>query len=441
MDDTTLWFLVVGGLLVAMALAGTLVERLPLSAAMFYLAAGYGVGPAGLGLLDLDPVRNAGVLEVLSEVAVLVSLFATGLKLRAPWTNRRWLLPVRLAGVSMLVTVGLITLVGVYGLGLPLGAAVLLGAVLAPTDPVLASDVQVSDAWDGDKLRFALTGEAGLNDGTAFPFVMLGLGLLGLHHLGGGARWVGVDLLWAVAAGLGLGALLGTFLGRLVVYLRKHHRTALGLEEFLALGLIALAYGAALVVEAYGFLAVFAAGAALRRVELRASGDRPPEEVRELTAGGKPEELATDPEKAPVFLAEEALRVVGHAERVLEVALVVVVGSLVPRALAAGEALWFIPLVFLVIRPVSVLVGLAGTSRTGVQRGLIGWFGVRGVGSVYYLMFAVTHGLPAELCDRLIPLTLAVVTASVVLHGVSVTPLMNVYARLSGRGGGRQVAA
>ncbi len=431
MPIETLWFLAAGGLLVAMALAGTLVERLPLSAAMFYLAFGFGVGPAGLGLLTADPIRDAAVLERLAEVAVLVSLFAAGLKLRAPWTHRRWLLPVRLAGLSMLVTVGLVTLVGVYGLGLPPGAAVLLGAVLAPTDPVLAADVQLTDPWDRDRLRFALTGEAGLNDGTAFPFVMLGLGLLGLHDLGWfGLRWFAVDLIWAVAGGLAVGAGLGFLVGEVVVYLRWHHREAIGTDDFLALGLIALAYGTALLVHAYGFLAVFAAGAALRRAEVRASGDRPAEQVRDLIVSGKGDELATDPDKAPAFLAGEALRVVSQVERILEVLIVVVLGSLLTRADFPLEVLWFVPLLFLVLRPVSAFAGLLGTSTSGVQRGLVGWFGVRGVGSVYYVLYAVNHGLPPALADRIVPLTLGVVVASVVVHGVSVTPLMTAYTNL-----------
>src|SRR5919206_497446 len=137
--------------------------------------------------------------HVLTPSAVLISLFTAGLKLRTALTDHRWRLPVRLAVESMIVTVGLITLVGVVGLGLPLGAAVLLGAILAPTDPVLASDVQVEGPTDQDRLRFGLTGEAGLNDGTAFPFVMLGLGLIGLHELGqAGWRWFAVDVVWAV---------------------------------------------------------------------------------------------------------------------------------------------------------------------------------------------------------------------------------------------------
>ena len=144
----------------------------------------------------------------------------------------------------------------------------LLGAILAPTDPVLASDVQVANPGDHDRLRFGLTGEGGLNDGTAFPFVMLGLGWLGLHELGeGGWRWWTVDVLWAVAGGLGLGYLLGTLVGRLIIYLRVRHREALGSDEFISLGLIALTYGLALLSLTYGFLAVFAAGLALRRID------------------------------------------------------------------------------------------------------------------------------------------------------------------------------
>ena len=128
----------------------------------------------------------------------------------------------------------------------------LLGALLAPTDPVLASDVQVSHEHDAEPVRFSLTGEAGLNDGTAFPFVMLGLGLMGSHGIGAyGWRWLTVDLIWAVGAGLGVGTLCGAGIGKLVIYLRRVHREAVGLDEFLALGLIALSYGIALLVQAW----------------------------------------------------------------------------------------------------------------------------------------------------------------------------------------------
>jgi NhaP-type Na+/H+ or K+/H+ antiporter len=125
-----------------MALSGSVLKRLPLSTSLVYLLAGFGLGGYGYNLLRLDPLRDAPLLERLSEVAVIVSLFTAGLKLSPPLSDRRWLIPVRLAFVSMTLTVGLIALAGHFLLGLPIGAAILLGAVLAPTDPVLASDVQ-----------------------------------------------------------------------------------------------------------------------------------------------------------------------------------------------------------------------------------------------------------------------------------------------------------
>src|SRR5688572_26098175 len=162
------WFIAAGLVLVLMALAGSWVKRIPLSSAVIYLVVGAVVGPLGIGLLVVDPVAHAPAVEVVSEIAVIVSLFTAGLKLRLPLRDREWRIAVRLASLSMVITVGLVTLVGVVALGLPLGAAVLLGAILAPTDPVLASDVQLSHAHERDRVRFTLTGEAGLNDGTAF---------------------------------------------------------------------------------------------------------------------------------------------------------------------------------------------------------------------------------------------------------------------------------
>ena len=210
----SLWFVVAGLLLTLMALASSLLRRLPLSTAQLYLAVGVGIGPLGIGLLTVDPIKQAALLERLAEVAVILSLFAAGLKLRTPLHDGRWRLPLRLATISMTLTVGLVALAGWFLLGLPLGAAILLGAVLAPTDPVLASDVQIEQPDDRDRLRFSLTGEAGFNDGAAFPFVMLGLGLLGLHELGSyGWKWVAVDVVWAVLGGVLVGALLGLAVG------------------------------------------------------------------------------------------------------------------------------------------------------------------------------------------------------------------------------------
>jgi NhaP-type Na+/H+ or K+/H+ antiporter len=421
-------YLILGALLILVAAVSSFVRRLPLSDTMIYLLAGAALGPLGFGLLSLDARPHAGLLERLSEIAVIISLFTAGLKLRMPLRDRRWRIPVRLAFLSMSVTVGLVTLAGMYGLGLPLGAAVLLGAILAPTDPVLASGVQLADAHDRDRLRFSLTGEAGLNDGTAFPFVMLGLGLLGLHDIGPwGWRWWAIDVVWAIAAGLGIGAVCGTLVGRFVLYLRREHREGVGRDEFLALGLIAFSYGAAVSVHAYGFLAVFAAGLALRIIERHGTGNKPPAEIVAIEAAAQRDEIAEDPAHEPAHMAAAVLGFNEQMDRILEVALVLVVGIVFSPAYLNLEELWFVLALFFVIRPASVGIGLAGSKLRATEAGLIAWFGIRGIGSIYYLTYAVGRGLTPEISNRLIALTLIVIAVSITVHGITVTPLMAWY--------------
>ena len=429
-----LWFVIAGALLIGMALINTFLHRLPLTSSMLYLGAGVILGPIGFNLFHLEPLKHTAMLERVAEIAVIISLFTSGLKLRAPANDALWKLPLRLASVSMIVTVGLITLIGVTLLKLPLGGAVLLGAILAPTDPVLASDVQVSDTADRDRLRFSLTGEAGLNDGTAFPFVMLGLGLLGLHELGEYSwRWWAIDVAWACVGGIGIGAISGNLIGRLVLYLRKCHREAVGLDDFLALGLIAFSYGAALLLHAYGFLAVFAAGYALRAVERRDSPDEADgtEVENALLDGDGEKEIATHPEKAPAYMARALLSFNEQIERIGEVAVVLLLGGMLARVAPVPELWWLVPLLFLGVRPLAVQLGLFGSRTSRPQRALVSWFGIRGIGSMYYLMYAIEHGVPEELANRLVSLTFAIIAISVVVHGVSVTPLMNFYAARS----------
>jgi NhaP-type Na+/H+ or K+/H+ antiporter len=427
----TLSCIVVGVLLIAMTIGGSFIARLPLSAAMLYLAVGYGIGPAGLGLVTLHPLIDAALLERLTEIAVLISLFTVGFKLELPLSDARWRIPVQLATVSMLITVAAIAAFGMLVMDLSLGASVLLGAILAPTDPVLASDVQVANPGDRDRLRFGLTGEGGLNDGTAFPFVMLGLGLLSLHELGAGWwRWWALDVVWAVAGGLAIGYVLGTLVGRAVLYLRIRHREALGADEFIAFGLIALAYGMALSCHTYGFLAVFAAGLALRRIDDRSSADAI--KAQSLNSAAETSTDAADAARhadAPGNMMHAVQRFNSQLERFAEVGIVLTVGTLLAVVEFRRDVLWFVPALFLIIRPLAVYVGLVGTKVTGRARALRGWFGIRGIGSVYYLMYAISHDIQPALAKQLLSITIAVVVASIVAHGVSVTPLMTWYGK------------
>ena len=141
-----LWYVVIGGLFMLVTMTGTLTRRLPITLTMLYLGAGLALGPVGFGVAAIDTLDQAALLERFSELAVIISLFTTGLKLRCPLRDARWAVPLRLAFLSMVLTVGLVALLGTQLLGMSLGAAVLLGAVLAPTDPVLASDVQLENA-------------------------------------------------------------------------------------------------------------------------------------------------------------------------------------------------------------------------------------------------------------------------------------------------------
>lgn len=418
--------LILGLLLVAMTMGGSFIKRLPLSAAMLYLGIGMAIGPWGLGLLVLRPTRDVVLLERLTEVAVLISLFTAGMKLELPLSDKRWRIPLQLATVSMVITVAVIAAIGVGLMGMSPGAAILLGAILAPTDPVLASEVQVANPGDRDRLRFGLTGEGGLNDGAAFPFVMLGLGLLGLHELGDmGWRWLAVDVLWAVAGGLGIGYLLGDLIGRGILYLRVRHKEALGSDEFIALGLIALTYGVALSCHTYGFLAVFAAGLALSRIDRHGAAQPAIETPQDADASAV--EQQTSESAAPVTMMRAVQRFNAQLENFAEVVIVLAVGALIAVVPFRWEVLWFTPLLFLVVRPAAVVAGLLGTGIRGQQRRLMAWFGIRGIGSIYYLLYAIRHDIANDLAEQLLSLVIAVVVASVVVHGISVTPLMKKY--------------
>jgi NhaP-type Na+/H+ or K+/H+ antiporter len=418
------WALFVGVLMVTMVVAGTLLGRLPLSSAMVYLAVGWMLGPDAMNVLRPDPFLHAVALERLAEVALLISLFAVGMQLGVPLRDLRWRLPARLAVVSMTMMVAMVAAIGVWLLDLPLGAAILLGAILAPTDPVLASGVHSEPGSRPDRLGFSLAGEGGLNDGTAFPFVMLGLGLLGFEELGPGfANWWGIHLLWATLGGIAIGAALGSAAGRLVVYLRSRHGQAVGLDEFLGLGLIGMAYGLAQISLASGFLAVFAAGLALQRVrEGPRLADEPPAHAPAPVQDASALQIhhAGDMQDAVQAFNEQL-------EKVAELALVLMLGAMLAYARPVPAVWWFVPLLLFVLRPLSVLVALPGEGLSRPQQTMIGWFGIRGIGSIFYLLFALHHPLAAPVAETLVSLTLWTVAASITVHGLSAQPLMRRY--------------
>ncbi len=420
------WFLLIGGMLLTIGLTSPYIKRLPVTSAIIYLAVGLVVGPTVLNAFHFNPLKESALLEVLTEVAVLISLFAAGVKMPVPVTLSRWRTPILLAFVSMSITVGIAAAFAHYVLHLPLGVAILLGAIVAPTDPVLATDVQIRHPSDRDRLRFHLTCEAGMNDGSAFPFVMLGLGVLGLHELGEfGLRWMLIDGLWATAAGIAIGVALGSVLARASCELRNKPTGHDLMDDFLGLGLIGTVYGLSELVDAWGFLAVFFAAVALRQTELKLRGAPADTAQRLQTDEPRTDELTQDADQdSTPTVSEGSLVFKEHLERLSELVLIVLVGGSLFVDSWSWQAVSFALFLFLVARPASVLIGLAASRTPWKIRAMTSWFGVRGIGSLYYLMYAIQHGVPEDQALILLHFTLIVITLSILVHGISVKPML-----------------
>ena len=416
-DLYILTLLVIGLLLLLIALACGFIARLPLTYALIYLGLGVALGPYGADLIQLRP--DAQFLEHLTEIVVIVSLFSCGLRMNRPITWACWQSTVRLIGLLMPFSIVAIAVISHSILGLSLGSAVLLGAILAPTDPVLASEVQIAGEEDRDELRFGLTSESGLNDALAFPFVYFGLHAVeeGDIHDWIGA-WIAIDVVWAIASAVVMGVLVSWGILWIDRYFQRYRSTDALMEDFIALSAILLIYSLTQIVHGYGFLAVFIGGIVFQRNYERPERKHSQQEFTE------------------------------QIERLLEIATILLLGSLLRlQSLLdyAGPALLVGGLLFFVIRPVGAWLSTI-RARQGHQkrssslrrkgnllapptRFLFGWFGIRGVGSLYYLTFALEHGAAPSEAEPLIWITLGVVTASVIIHGITATPLMNWYKR------------
>lgn len=421
--NTPDWLLVLGLLLLAMVLVNSTLHRLPHTSPMVYLAAGWLLGPSVLGALRPDPFLHAPLLGNIAELGLLVSLFAVGLQLRVRLRDRRWRLPFKLAFVSLGAIVALVAAVGIFALGLPPGLAIVLGAILAPTDPVLASALQPQEGSEEQPVRFTLAAEGALNDGASYPFVILGLALAGLidRPL---LEWALVDFAWATAGGLGIGFALGATVGRCVVVLRGRYGQALGLDVFLGLGLIGTAYGLAHLCAASGFLAVFAAGLALGRVRERPAPGSADLAAPLTSAGHSYTTLAQHSHHASATMRASVEDFTEQMEKICEMGLVLLVGAMLPYAPFTWTTCWFVPLLLLVLRPLSVLPSYVGEGAAVRQLALAGWFGIRGIGSLFYLLLVLRTGVTGPEAGTLLSLTLWTIAASILLHGLSARPLM-----------------
>lgn len=264
-----------------------------------------------------------------------------------------------------------------------------------------------------------------MNDGSAFPFVVLGLGLLGLHEIGDfGLRWFMLDVVWATLGGIAIGVLAGTGLARLGGLLRgAPYRHAL-MDDFLGLGLIGLVYGVSVLAHTWGFLAVFFAAVALRQTELKLAREERQVQPPSLDGAASASQHPQPDLLQQTMVSAGSLVFKEHLERLSELLLVLLVGGSLFIDSWSWPAVALALFLFVVARPLSVLVALAGSGTPMRLRGMTAWFGVRGIGSLYYLMYAIEHGLPEPLALQLVQMTLIVVTLSILVHGTSVKPLM-----------------
>lgn len=413
-DLTAVGIVAVGIVLFAAILAITHQRERAFSPAVVYLALGALAAPAValLGVSWYDPVAHADIGERLTEFVVIVALFVAGLRLDSPLRGRNWNATLVMLLVVMPLTIGAVAAFGHWVMGLSAGAAIVLGAALAPTDPVLAGDLGVGPPGEEreDEASVTITTEAGLNDGLAFPFVYLGM----FVAAGDGdwlTEWLLADVVWAVPGGIAIGAVTGWGLGMAFARLRDRRLVLEALDGWAAIGAVLVVYGVAELAGTYGFLAAFAGGIGFRRYE------RDHEVTRGAHGGGE------------------------TVERVGELALILLLGSsltLTGLALPGWSGWLLVPLLLLVVRPVAALAALP--RRWDLRSRLwIGWFGVRGVGSLYYVSAVVAAGALAPREDAVVVWTIiACVTTSIVVHGVSGRPLSR---RLVVRGGPVAVVA
>lgn len=391
----------VGVAILGVAWLPSLVKKYPLSYPILFVGLGVLLYALPLPLPHPMPLSWPQLSTRLTELTVIVALTGTGLKIDRPFALKTWRIPLLLATGGMVLTIALVALTGWWLVGLSAVAALLLGAVLAPTDPVLAGDVQVAGPGEGkeDAVRFSLTGEAGLNDGLAFPFVYLAIALVPATATWAGEvpGWLLKDVLYRVVVGVVAGWLSGKVLAYLIFGLPKKISIDSRSYGFVAIAITLVSYGLTELAEGYGFLAVFVAAVAIRGYERTHHYHR---EMHDFS---------------------------DQIERVLIAVLLVLFGGAIAHGLLtpltwAGAGLGFLLLV--VIRPLVGWLTLGGSRATPRQRWVIAGFGIRGIGSFFYLAYALEKARFPN-AEALWAITGFVVLVSITVHGILATPVMN----------------
>jgi NhaP-type Na+/H+ or K+/H+ antiporter len=399
------------GLLIALvAWLPLALRRLPLSLPIVCIGLGAAIFLLPQVTLDPLPLLYPEITERFSEFVVIIALMGAGLKLDRVFSFRAWGITWRLIAITMPLSIAAITFIAGWWMGLSWTVALLLGAALAPTDPVLAADVQVGPPKSGeeDEVRFGLTSEAGMNDGFAFPFVHLAIALALAASTGEPwfTKWVTYNVLWEIVAGVGAGYAIGRAFGWLTFHVPAKTKLAKTGDGLIALSATFVSYGLTELIHCYGFLAVFVTALTFRHAHRDHDFQL---EMHELT---------------------------GQVERIVMMVLLILFGGALVSGLLA--ALRWIDVaaavtILLVVRPFAGLLGLIGHKADWQERLTLAFFGIRGVGSIYYLAYGLNHMENVQGGERLWAIVGLVILASILMHGITVTPVMRRLDRSRGR--------
>ena len=350
-------------------------------------------------LPEADPIEYTNFSVRLAELMVIVSLMETGLKIDEPFSLRTWRIPLRLVSITMVLSIMAVAAIGFLWLKLDIASAILLGAVLAPTDPVLADDVQVGPPLEKKRndVRFSLTAEAGLNDGMAFPFTWLAITLALIP--GDNAdlwHWFGFDFIYRIAAAVIIGFLIGKIIGYLLFKRPKKKSFLATRDGFVAFSLTLFVYGITEMLHGYGFVAVFICAITLRNYELE--------------------------HKYHIKLHSFTDQV----ERMLmAIVLILFGGILVEKVFStfSWQHLLFALFTVFIIRPVTAWFSVANSKLHIQEKAAISFYGIKGIGSIFYLAFAISHA-EFHTSETLWSLTSWVVLSSILVHGISASVVM-----------------
>jgi NhaP-type Na+/H+ or K+/H+ antiporter len=384
-------------------------KRLPLSLPIVCIGLGAAIfSLPGMGL-DPSPLAHPEFTERFTEFVVIIALMGAGLKLDRVFGLHRWQVTWRLILVTLPLSIAAITALAGTWMGLAWPVALLLGASLAPTDPVLAADVQVGPPKTGeeDEVRFGLTSEAGMNDGAAFPFVHLAIALSLAAATGEpwAMRWLTYNVLWEIGAGVVGGYLIGRAFGWVTFRIPAETKLAQTGDGLIALAATFVSYGLTEMIHSYGFLSVFITALTFRHAHRSHDFHREMHDVTE------------------------------QVERLAMMVLLLLFGGALARGLLEGLSWWDVAaavVILLVIRPLTGLIGLWGFRAALGEKLTIAFFGIRGVGSFYYLSYGLNH-MEVAGAERLWAILGLVVLLSVLMHGLTVTPVMRLLDRKQGR--------